>query len=77
MRTSVGIHVVTWDDVDSDVARRSGDVAARPPRECDGRFATAVVKQVDVGVSEVTVDGAVQEVVDAGFAECQPSQVIE
>lgn len=49
----------------------------RPPRERHRSLAAAVVEQIDVGAAEVSVTGAVDDVVDARLAESQPREVVE
>lgn len=74
----VRVHVVPGDDVDAHFSRRPRHpLGPRPPRERHGSLAAAVVEQVDVGAAEVSVTGAVDDVVDARLAESQPREVVE
>lgn len=51
-------------------------VAARPPREAH-RLTATVVEELDVSAAKVSVCHAVEDVVEAGFRQGEPGQVVE
>lgn len=72
-----GVHVVAGYDVHTHVGRRPTDVVALPSRHRHCRLAAAVMEQVHVRVPEMPIRDAVDDIVEARFAQANPGGCVE
>lgn len=77
LRTRIRIHIVSGNDVDSHIGRRSTHFVPLAPRHRNGRLAAAVVEQIDVRIAKVPVRDAIDDVVEAGLAQSEPGGIVE
>lgn len=72
-----GVHVVSGYDVHAHIGRWPTDVIALSPRHRNCRLAAAVMEQVYVRVAEMPIRDAVDDIVEARFAQSNPGSRVE
>ncbi len=77
LRTRVRVHIIAGYDVDPHVARGTRALRSGPAGEGDRSLAAAIVEQFHVGVAEVPVHEAIQQIVEAGLAKGEPRGQVE
>lgn len=77
LRTRVRVHVVAGNDVDAHIGCWTANFVALAPRHRHRRLAAAVMKEVNVRITEMTVADAVDDIVETGFDEANPGGRVE